>query len=206
MLFTCKRHLRLTLFLAGIFAAVSWTARDLLGISWSWSFTSRHLIDLAVCLTVVVIQDFAIHAAPWFLVPRLYRPSYRALVEHFRGQRIVHFLASGVLAAAEELLFRGIVLEGIRQRAELGVGLALAISAALFGLAHVPRPRPLRIFGVFALWEGLVLGAVYIYSGSLLFSMVLHGLHDIAGYSFFALERHRGVWLPGPNTSRVPPP
>lgn len=85
-------------------------------------------------------------------------------------QILVVALASGI---GEELLFRGWLLH------ETG----LWISSILFGLVHVPPTRQWLYWPFFAAAMGLVLGWLYLWSGSLLFPIVLH-----AGINFLNIR------------------
>ena len=82
---------------------------------------------------------------------------------------------------AEEIFFRGFVLTGLLKR--FGVRRALLLSSLLFGLFHID---PGAIVPTFAL--GLVLGWVYLKTGSIWPSIFAHALHNtlavlIARYS-----------------------
>ena len=71
----------------------------------------------------------------------------------------------------EEFIFRGIILESTRHR--FGVIAAWLISSLCFGLAHVMPSQILPTMIV-----GLVLGYVYIRSGSLFSGILLHALNN----------------------------
>ena len=71
----------------------------------------------------------------------------------------------------EEFLFRGVILEAVRRRR--GVPAAWLISSLCFGLAH-GLPSQMVATGII----GLVLGHMYIRSGSLFGSIVLHALNN----------------------------
>ena len=79
-------------------------------------------------------------------------------------------LVSGV---GEELLFRGWLMN------ETGV----LFSSIVFGLIHFPPNRQWLYWPFFAFAMGLVLAWLYIWSGSLLFPILLH-----AGVNFFNLR------------------
>lgn len=70
----------------------------------------------------------------------------------------------------EELLFRGLLLSSLRRW--FGPVVAVVGSAIAFTLVH-PSFTYLPIF-----WLGLVLGALYHYTGSLVAPIVLHALHN----------------------------
>ena len=82
-------------------------------------------------------------------------------------------LLSTVICAPifEEFIFRGIILESTRRR--FGVIAAWLISSLCFGLAHI---LPSQVLATCII--GLVLGYVYIRSGSLFSGIVLHALNN----------------------------
>lgn len=82
-------------------------------------------------------------------------------------------LLSTVICAPlfEEFLFRGMILEAVRRRR--GVIAAWLISSLCFGLAH-GLPSQMVATGVI----GLVLGDVYLRSGSLFSGILLHALNN----------------------------
>jgi len=67
----------------------------------------------------------------------------------------------------EELLFRGVILSGLRKR--YGDGWAIAISAALFGVVHFEVAAV-----VYATLAGLVLGWIRVRTGSLFTTIAIH--------------------------------
>jgi sodium transport system permease protein len=73
-------------------------------------------------------------------------------------------------AICEELFFRGVVLSGLRR---LGLWPALVVSALLFGFAHASIYRMLPTLAL-----GLVLGWLAWRSGSILPSMIVHGMNN----------------------------
>jgi len=80
----------------------------------------------------------------------------------------------GVVAApaiAEELLFRGLLTGAVWRR--YGPVVAVAASSVLFSLFHPPAPRMLL-----ALTNGIILGVVFVRSGSVVASMVTHAVHN----------------------------
>ncbi|MGO1854877.1 CPBP family intramembrane glutamic endopeptidase [Microbacterium gubbeenense] len=77
------------------------------------------------------------------------------------------------IAVAEEVFFRGVVFRLIRGR--WGVGIALGVSAVLFGLVHLVNPGA-TLWGAvaIAIEAGLMLGAAYLATGSLWLAIGLH--------------------------------
>lgn len=75
---------------------------------------------------------------------------------------------------AEELLFRGVFLSELRR--VLPGGLAVVIIALLFGLAHGNL-----IQGTYAALAGIALGFMYLWSGSIFASILLHIFFNFFG-------------------------
>lgn len=94
-----------------------------------------------------------------------------------------------VAPATEELLFRGMILRGLRERH--GAAFAVGLSALLFGLMHVD-PNAV----VYATIAGLVLGAVALRTGSTMTAIAMHaGVNAVP-----VLVPERLVRIPGFNT------
>ena len=75
----------------------------------------------------------------------------------------------------EELLCRGIVLGSLRSR--YGVAPAWFFSSLFFGVLH---GEPLLVANAFVI--GLILGYVYVATGSLWASMILHAMNNVVAY------------------------
>lgn len=89
-------------------------------------------------------------------------------------------LAAGV---SEELLFRGILFDALRDKADMSIvtWAALLASSLLFGLAHAIT----RAYLVLAMLIGIYLAVVLIYTDSLLAPMVTHALYDFVLLEYF---------------------
>lgn len=196
MLFSSKRALPATLLLFLLFTVVSLAARRLLHLDWSWRLRPLWLIG---GLGLVVASDGLLHGLLGWLVGRRYLHRYHALTLYFSPQGGKEIVAGGLLAAGEELFFRGVLLQGAIGQLGWPVALALILSALAFALLHLVTRPALAPFALWALWEGLLLGAVYLLSGSILTAALVHALHDVGGFALFALQRRTG-WLAG----RVP--
>lgn len=111
------------------------------------------------------------------VVDRLIRPL-------FAGSTILELAVISALAGiGEELMFRGLIQEGLARwiGGAMGAWIALPAASILFGLLH-----PMNwAYVVLAAMIGLFLGGLWIATGNLLVPIVAHGLYD-----FFAL-----VWL-----------
>ena len=93
-------------------------------------------------------------------------------------------LAAGV---SEEMFFRGILLDALRDKAGMSITAwaALLASSLLFGLAHAIT----RAYLLLAMLIGIYLAVVLICTDSLLTPMVTHALYDFVLLEYF-LWRH----------------
>jgi membrane protease YdiL (CAAX protease family) len=95
------------------------------------------------------------------------------------GQFVGVFLAGAtIVPVCEEIFFRGYVFTAVRQR--YGLAQAFVLSPVLFAAAHLNLPAFLPILAA-----GVLLGYVYYRTGSLVPSMVAHGVFN--GLQFLAL-------------------
>jgi membrane protease YdiL (CAAX protease family) len=190
MLFSIKNHVVPTLVLLALLVAGCLWARAALHLAWRIAPYPGFARDAAIGLGIVLASDALVHGVLSLVGRHRYRASYRALAEFFRPQGPWEIGAGSLLAGGEELFFRGVLLEGLMTRASLGAAASLIISALLFGALHrLPEAR-LAPFTLWAIWEGIVLGGVYLAFGSLLVSIVVHAAHDLIGFTLFAWERH----------------
>lgn len=132
-------------------------------------------------------------------------PAANRVIEDNRDQPATFLYLTVVtilfVATGEELLFRGLV-QGLFRRA-LGVAQGIVVASAIFGLVHlgalvgVPgtNPTSLEIGATLAVTGilGMVLGAVYEKTRSLLVPIVVHGLYN--AYQF--------LWVYGVETGAV---
>lgn len=88
------------------------------------------------------------------------------------------------VAVSEEVFFRGVVFRLLRGR--WGVGVALGVSAMLFGLVHLINPGA-SLWGAvaIAIEAGLMLGAAYLATGSLWLAFGLHFGWNVASVGVF---------------------
>ena len=85
----------------------------------------------------------------------------------------------------EEMMFRGMILQGLRR---FGDGFAVFASAALFGLYHGNLAQT-----VFAFLCGLVLGFVVIRTDSLLPAILIHAVNNASAVAVQMVERYQGT-------------
>ncbi|MBY0527012.1 MAG: CPBP family intramembrane metalloprotease [Gemmataceae bacterium] len=189
MLFAIKNRLWPSLALLIVFVTGASWARNVLGLSWDLDWLPGFEFSLLLSTIALISSDGGVHGLLALALGEPYRRRYRALAEFFLPQRWPQILAGGLLAGGEELVFRGVLLEWLRSREGLSATAAVAIAAVVFGLAHTIPQRLLWPFTFWAMWEGALLGIVYVWTESLLLVMVLHVLHDVGGFSLFAMQR-----------------
>lgn len=112
-----------------------------------------------------------------------------SLTESKEPYQLILLMFSGAIvpAFAEELLFRGVILTHLKP---YGKGIAVLASALLFGVMHMNLSQLL-----YATAAGVVLGVVYVSTGSLWLCILIHfanNLFNIAeGYLFDILRAEK---------------
>ncbi len=76
----------------------------------------------------------------------------------------------------EEIIFRGQILGSVRER--FGAFVAVIVSATLFALAHFSVPQQL----INAFIVGLILGFIYVRTGSLLAVILIHAINNAMAF------------------------
>lgn len=137
---------------------------------------------------------------PWWLIIRLGRSRRgwaRALLDWvdrnlgplFRDCSVPSLAVIALMAGlGEELLFRGILQQGLQ--GWLGPWSGLLLASLAFGIAHGVN----RLYLFFGCLMGLYLGLLYWFTGSLLAVVLAHAFYD-----FLALRRLRGQGLVKPD-------
>lgn len=197
MLFTVKKNFLLSVVIALIFAGAALAAKHALVLEWQSPGAAEFIPGFALGLAAILVSDLVLILLLLALFRSAFIETYMRMAEYFTGQRAPEILAGGLLAAGEEMLFRGAILQGMVQVLGTGPVSAVLVSSVLFGLFHVIVRRRLAIFSVWAVWEGAVLGAVYLYTGSLIITAAVHAAHDVFGFTVFALNRKYGFFLTG---------
>jgi len=200
MLFAVKNRLTPTLILSLVFIAVSLAAKSALGLTWGLEPYNGIFRDVIIASGVIIGSDMGISLILVLIFHTAYVRYYMRFVNYFRPQGVYQILAAGFIAGTEELIFRGVILEGLVSVLNIETAYAVLITGVIFGLCHAIPKRNAALFNVWAVWEGIVLGAVYVLSGSLLVCVIVHAVHDILGYALFALQRKRGFSLRNINT------
>jgi uncharacterized protein len=139
------------------------------------------VILLALIVTVVAVNKLQKSKPSPEKISKL-TDSVRKLLPATRNDRIVWVLVSITAGFCEEFLFRGWLLN-LTGKALHSVLAGLLISSLFFGFAHLYQGRS-GVIGTGIL--GLFFGLVYIASGSLLPSQILHTLLDLVNGLRFA--------------------
>lgn len=197
MLFSVKKNFLLSVVLALALAALALALKYALGLEWQSPGAVNFIPGFALGLAVILASDLVLVIILAALFRNEFIKTYMQMADYFTGQRAPEILAGGLLAAGEETVFRGVVLQGVVQLMGSGPAYAVLVSSILFGLFHVIARKRLALFSVWAVWEGAVLGALYLYTGSLLITAAVHAAHDVLGFTVFALNRRRGFFLTG---------
>jgi membrane protease YdiL (CAAX protease family) len=197
MLFNAKKNFLLSVILALALAGVSLASKHALGLEWQSPGAAGFIPGFAAGLAAILASDLILVLLLLALFRGAFIKTYMEMADYFTGQRAPEILAGGLLAAGEETIFRGVVLQGMVQVLSSGPAAAVLVSSILFGLFHIITRRRLALFSIWAVWEGAVLGVVYLYTGSLLVTAAVHAAHDALGFTVFALNRRRGFFLAG---------
>ena len=195
MLFSLKNNTVHALAAAIVLASLSVALKHILGLDWNLRIENETLGQFVIALGLVFASDLAIASVLVVLFHTAFVRLWMELAGYFSNQRIHTAAAGSLLAAGEEMMFRGVVLQYLIQVAGWDTYNAVAISAALFAAFHILRNKRLALFSLWAFWEGIALGAVYVYTGSLPVAMAVHAAHDAAGFALFSLQRKRGFLL-----------
>jgi len=133
------------------------------GLAGGVAATAPLLLGLAWCLRTT-----------WPPVVQLVRIVEQRVAPLFAGSGPVVLVVVALLAGlSEEALFRGVVQTALV--AHLPLLAAVAVTAALFGVAHWITPTYAFLAGI----VGAYLGALFVLSGNLLVPVVAHALYDV---------------------------
>lgn len=187
MLFSLKRTLAGGLLSAALLTGLTWAGLMALDlplptgeIAWGWAVVGAGLM---------LGSDGVLHLVSQWTGRDGYRGRFRSLVDYFRGQGPFEIAAGSTLAASEEFFFRGLLYGVLTLKAGVPPLPSILFTAGAFGLAHfVPKPWG-PPFALWAAWEGVLLGVVFLTSGSLATVALAHAIHDAVGFLVFARIR-----------------
>jgi membrane protease YdiL (CAAX protease family) len=192
MLFSVKNKAVLSLILTLVFASVSLLLKYHLGIDWNLYIGEATFGQLILALGFILACDLAVCLLLVTVFHTAFVRLWMELAGYFSRQSRYAILAGGLLAASEEMFFRGVLLQYMIETLDAGVYYAVIVSAVIFGVFHIIRNKRLALFSLWAFWEGVALGAIYLYTDSLPVTMAVHATHDMAGFALFSLQRKRG--------------
>ena len=131
-----------------------------------------------------------------YMIPTILFPIWNVMYHLFSGMMEIHTMdeIAGVLilgiapAIFEEVIFRGIMIDKLRQKGKSDVAILL-LSAIVFGAIHLTNIAGVDLANVllqtgYAFVVGLVFGAIYIKSNDILSVMIAHALIDISSQIF----------------------
>ena len=159
-----------------------------------WSLGGRRIADLglhdwwgepAITIAAAAGWALALLLALTAIKKGAFRDRLRSLYRRYenymprrRGELAASWLTATAAGAGEEIAYRGFLLW--YGAALVGLPLSFVGTSLLFGLAHGYQSR----FGIlFATLMGLLLGALYLASGSLLLVIWVHATYNIASFS-----------------------
>lgn len=114
----------------------------------------------------------------------------RTLVPLFRNCSLADLAVISLMAGiGEEILFRGLIQDGLSQWIGSGYGpwIALAITSIVFGFAHAIT----RTYIVLAALAGAYLGLLFILTDSLIPPIVAHAVYDFGALAYVLNSRLR---------------
>lgn len=187
-LFSIKRRPLPALAVAGALTVVAVAGKKGLGLTWHQPLDASVATQTGLVILVLLGSDAVGYATLSTIFGESYTAGYDRFIHYFGEQSPEAMVVGGLLAAAEELFFRGLLLAGL-----VAVGLpawaAVVLTALAFGLSHSVPEWPLSAFAAWAAWEGLLLGTTFVLTGSLVVVALAHGIHDVAGFGIFAHQR-----------------
>jgi membrane protease YdiL (CAAX protease family) len=187
--FAIKRSAEASLALAVILGVAAFATYERLGLVWHFEVSSSAAAQVAFCLALLLAVDAALHLGLRWAIGPAYSRRFSLLIDYFTRHNSAAVVMAGLLAAIEELVFRGILMQWLVMSWNWSAATAGLAAAAAFGLAHVMPDRRLWPFAIWAAWQGWLLGLVYWATGSILVVAAVHLVHDGLAFGWFAWQR-----------------
>lgn len=142
---------------------------------------SKHYLnfrDYACAAIMIIAFRLIFDNSITFLVSNISMPDFinEAFDELSVSPIILIFSVSVVAPIYEEIIFRGILLKGMSKK--INPTIALVISSLFFAIVHMSIPQ-----GINAFFLGLVLGFIYLKTGSIYLSIFAHFVNNILALS-----------------------
>lgn len=194
--------------LAVLAVVVGWLIghSPLIGIEWPLEALPAHGLAMfwgALAALPLVAGLFLLDRLPLTPFVRLQRFVRRLVAPLFAEAALVELaLISLVAGIGEELLFRGLIQDGLVVwiGGPAGVGLGLAVGSVLFGLAHALT----RTYAVLAAVVGLYLGVLLLLTGNVLAPITAHAVYDFAALVYLVNSVKRAKQRPEKTTATRP--
>lgn len=147
-----------------------------LDLTWSW-----RVVGQAAVATVPMVALFvALLNLPVGWLEELTQLTRQILMPMFRTTGLWGIaLLSIVAGVSEELLFRGVLQQGLA--GWIGNAGALAVASVVFGVAHFITPA----YFLLATVMGAYLGWLYFWAGNLLLPILVHALYDFLALGYY---------------------
>ncbi|MEG1581881.1 MAG: type II CAAX endopeptidase family protein [Clostridia bacterium] len=134
-----------------------------------------NIVSTLLCVVIAVICLYGFNGLTSFFITFLekigYTPSSGNIVIPNFGIFILYVIAMCIIPAiSEEMLFRGLIFNGLKDR---GVKKAVLVSALLFMLMHGSPDQTIHQFIL-----GVLLAYVFYYTGSLWYPIIIHFLNN----------------------------
>ncbi len=136
-----------------------------------------------ICVALIIIGfRIAYDNSLIYWVNKIPMPDFiNQAFEELAIKPIVMILSVAVIAPIyEEIVFRGILLKGMANK--MNPTLALIVSALFFALMHMNIPQ-----GINAFLLGLIIGSIYLNTGSIYLSIFAHFINNSVGISISAV-------------------
>ena len=146
---------------------------------WRFGLVSKFLIASSLVIAVASCAILAVFH--WYCHPDVSLLRQSIPVDALRGILCAGILFSIGNALLEEIVFRGVIFDAASAFA--GDGMAVFLSAALFGMCHLQGYPPGALGGVLAGVFGLCLGWLRMMTGGLGLAVLVHITADATIYS-----------------------
>jgi len=157
-------------------------------IQWRWQAAALGAL-VSLPLVLLLIASQWVPLAP---LENLVRVIDELLVPMFRHSTVAELAVISLLAGlGEELLFRGLIQEGLSRwwGGTLGPYSALLVASLLFGALHCITPT----YAMLATAIGLLLGGLWMGTGNLLVPISTHAVYDFLALVWMVRLRKRSA-------------
>ena len=141
--------------------------------SFNWTISNKKILPFIIIGTIALLFGIVSPISNLIPMPEIIKKAFMDLGE---GTGIFSFLLMVVVAPIlEELIFRGIILDGLLEK--YSPLKSILISSILFGIVHL---NPWQF--VVAVILGVFSGWIYYKTKSLPFSIIIHATANFCGY------------------------